>query len=117
MLVNAVSIDNCFVLLPPAFFAVTVNVDFSHFVGVPEIALPVRVNPSGNVPLSRLHVMGVSPVAANVWLYAVPGSPSGNDAVVIFGATGSGSFLQAVIAKPIISAMLIIPNALIVFFI
>jgi hypothetical protein len=33
-----------------------------------------------------LHVMGVSLVAASVWLYAVPTPPSDNDAVVIAGA-------------------------------
>ena len=37
-------------------------------VGVPEMVLPDKLRPSGRLPLSMLHVMGVSPVAARVWL-------------------------------------------------
>jgi hypothetical protein len=32
-----------------------------------------------------LHVMGVSPVAVKVWLYAVPTVPPDNDVVVMVG--------------------------------
>jgi hypothetical protein len=34
-----------------------------------------------------LQVIGVSPVAVSVWLYAVSTTPLGNDVVVIVGAT------------------------------
>jgi hypothetical protein len=81
-------IDNDFVLFPVELVALTVKLLVSAVVGVPEIT-PVdpRLKPSGNdVPLSRLHVMGVSPVASSVWLYAVPTVPLGNDVVVITGA-------------------------------
>jgi hypothetical protein len=81
-------IDNCLVLFPAALVAFTVKADVPAVVGVPEIApLPKRFKPVGNVPLSRLHVIGVSPVAASVWLYAAPTVPPGNVAVVIVGAT------------------------------
>ena len=58
----AIVIDNCFVPLPVVLVALTVNVDVPAVDGVPVIA-PVAesVKPVGNVPLSRLHVMGVSP--------------------------------------------------------
>jgi hypothetical protein len=64
-----------------------VKVKVLAVVGVPVIApvVALSVKPPGNVP-SMLHVMGVSPVAASVQLYAVPVSPFGNDAVVIVGA-------------------------------
>jgi hypothetical protein len=82
--------DNCLVLFPAALVAITVKVlvNVLSVVGVPVIVpLSARLRPVGNVPPSRLHVMGVSPVAASVWLYAVPVTPSGNVAVVIVGAT------------------------------
>jgi hypothetical protein len=80
-------IDNCFVSLPAALVAFTVKVYVFAAVGVPVIAPSAeRLKPVGNVPLSRLHVIGVSPVASSVRLYAVPTVPPGNDAVVIFGA-------------------------------
>jgi len=91
MLVNTsklMVIDNGFVTLPAVLVALTVKLDVAAVVGVPEI-MPVvsaRFKPVGNVPLSRLQVMGVVPVAANVWLYAVPVVPLGNDVVVIVGA-------------------------------
>jgi len=55
--------------------------------GVPDITPDVeRANPSGNEPVSMLHVIGVFPVALSVWLYAVPTTPFGSVSVVIFGA-------------------------------
>jgi hypothetical protein len=80
------------VSLPASFVALTVNVEVPAAVGVPEIT-PVSVfsvNPSGSVPLSRLHVIGVSPDAMIVWLYAASTVPPGNAAVVIVGDTGAG---------------------------
>jgi len=63
----AMVMDNGLVLFPAALAALTVNVNFPAVVGVPEIApVPARLKPAGNVPLSRLQVMGVSPVAVNV---------------------------------------------------
>ena len=93
--------DNCFVLLPAALVALTVKVDVPAVVGVPEIALPVRLKPAGNVPFSRLHVMGVSPVAASVWLYAVPVVPFGNVVVVIVGAVTSFCFVHGPLLEPV----------------
>jgi hypothetical protein len=71
-----------------ALAALTVNVDVPVVVGVPEITPVVgaRLKPVGNAPLSTLHVMGASPVAVTVRLYAVPLVPSGNVEVVIVGA-------------------------------
>ena len=73
---------------PVALAALTVKSNVPASVGVPEIT-PVaspRVNPSGNAPLARLQVMGASPAAASVWLYAVPTVPFGNVVVVMVGA-------------------------------
>jgi hypothetical protein len=85
-------IDNDFVSIPATLVAFTVKVDvsvsFAVVVGVPEITpVPARLKPAGNAPLSRLHVMGVVPVAVSVWLYPFPTAPSGNFSVVIVGAT------------------------------
>jgi hypothetical protein len=70
------------------FEAVTVNVFLPDVVGVPEIT-PValfNVRPAGSVPEVSDHVIGVSPVAASVWLYAVLTEPSERLVVVIVGA-------------------------------
>jgi hypothetical protein len=84
----AIVIDSCFVPLPAAFSAFTVNAADVAVVGVPAImpVVALRVNPVGNVPLAMLHVMGASPVASSVWLYAVFTVPLGNELVVIVGA-------------------------------
>jgi hypothetical protein len=81
--------DNGLVAFPAALVAFTVKFFVSFVVGSPEITPLVssRVKPSGNEPpASMLHVMGLSPVAASVSLYAVPTVPSDNDRVVITGA-------------------------------
>jgi hypothetical protein len=67
-----------------------VNVNVSATVGVPEITLLESVKPPGNDPLSTLHVIGVVPEAASVWLYAVPTVPPANVVVVIVGAVPAG---------------------------
>ena len=86
-LAAAITIENCFVSLPAALVALAVKLNVFAAVGVPEITPAVeRVKPVGNVPVSMLHVIGVSPVTASVWLYPVPTVPFGNDAVVIVGA-------------------------------
>jgi len=112
-------IDNCLVSLPAALAALTVNVDVFAVVGVPEIAPAVEsVKPVGNAPESRVHVMGVSPLAANVWLYAVFTVPLGNDVVVIVGAVGAvpSSPPPQAVKNPIIATNAIIPNIRTVFF-
>jgi hypothetical protein len=89
---------NCFVSFPLSLAALTVKVNVFAVVGVPVIA-PVsgaRVKPAGNAPLAILHVMGVSPVAVNVWLYAVPTAPLGTVVVVIAGAVPSPPLLLSV---------------------
>jgi hypothetical protein len=81
-------IDNAFVSLPPPFVAFTVKLNVPVAEGVPEITPAVeRVKPVGNEPLSRVHVIGVEPVAVRVWLYAVPSTPPGKVVVVIAGGT------------------------------
>jgi hypothetical protein len=89
---TAIVMDNDFVLFPATLVAFTVKVDVSVsvavVVGVPEITpVAAMFKPAGKVPLSRLHVMGVVPVAVSVWLYPFPTAPSGNVSVVIVGAT------------------------------
>ena len=80
-------IEKIFLLFPMSLVALTWNVDVPDVVGVPEITPSVEsVKPVGNVPVSMSQIMGVSPVAVNVWLYTVPVFPSGNVAVVIVGA-------------------------------
>jgi hypothetical protein len=116
--------DNCLVSLPVALVALTVKVYVFAVVGIPEITLvPARLKPAGNEPLSRLHVMGLSPVAASVSLYATPSFPSGNDVLVIAGAVPCLPppvplpSPQAPKENPIIATMTIIPDNLILFFI
>jgi phosphohistidine swiveling domain-containing protein len=88
---SPIVIENGFVPIPTALAALTVKLDVPTAVGVPEITpvVPARFKPVGNVPLPIVHVIGVSPVAASVWLYAVPTVPFGNVAVVIVGAIPS----------------------------
>ena len=84
---GSMTIDNDFVLLPAELAALTVKVDVPSDVGVPEITPSGKsAKPSGNDPLSCVHVMGVSPVAVSLWLYAIITFPFGNDVVVITGA-------------------------------
>jgi hypothetical protein len=84
---TAIVMDNDFVSCPLRLLAFMVKVDVPTVVGVPEIApFAAKLKPAGNVPLSRLHVMGMSPVASSVWLYAVPTIPFGNVSVLIAGA-------------------------------
>ena len=88
---GAIVIVNCFVWFPAALVALTMKVDSPTVVGFPEITPAVeRFKFVGNVPLSRVHVMGVSPVAVSVKLYSVPTAPSNNVVVVMVGATGAG---------------------------
>jgi hypothetical protein len=111
--------DNCFVLFPAALVAFTVKVDVFASMGVPVIVpSAARPKPAGNVPLAMLHVMGVSPVASSVWLYAVPTVPPGNVAVVILGTVPPPlPSPQAAKENPIIAINPISPNRLMEFFI
>ena len=53
--------------------ALTVKLNVPSVDGIPEMTpLVESVKPLGRLPLSRLHIIGVEPVAARVWLYAVP---------------------------------------------
>ena len=62
-------IESDFVALPAALVALTVKLNVPLDVGVPEIVpLDERLRPPGNEPLWMLHVIGVVPVAARVWL-------------------------------------------------
>ena len=59
-----------FVILPATFVARIVKLDVPIVVGVPVIAPDVvfRLNPAGRLPLAIAQVIGVVPVAANLWL-------------------------------------------------
>ena len=84
---SAIVIESALVADPAEFSAFTVKLEVPAAVGVPVIVpLVFRVNPAGSVPLEMLHVMGVVPVAARVWLYAVPTVPFGSVVVVIAGS-------------------------------
>ena len=75
------------VLFPAAFVALAVKLNVPAAVGVPDIVpLPARARPPGNEPPARSQVIGADPVAARVWLYAVPVAPPGREAVVMLGA-------------------------------
>ena len=76
-----------FVTLPAEFVAFTVKFDVPAVVGVPVIAPVVafKIKPTGSVPFSTAHIIGVVPVAASLWLYALFTVPSGREAVVIVG--------------------------------
>ena len=82
---GSMTMESAFVPLPAALAALTVKLDVPAVVGVPEMAPAESVKPPGNTPVSMLHVIGVVPVAVNVWLYAVPTVPPGNAVVVIVG--------------------------------
>jgi hypothetical protein len=125
LLAGAIVIDRFFSSFPVAFVAVTFTLDVPAVVGVPAITpvVALRVKPEGNAPVT-LHVMGLSPVAASVWLYAVFTVPLGNDAVVIVGAVpvppppvASLPLSQAAKENPITAARAITPNTLNTFFI
>ena len=106
-------IDNCFASVPLLLVALTVKVDGPAVVGVPEI-VPVdalRLKPAGNEPLLTLHVMGVSPAAESVWLYAVPTVPLGNDVVMIVGAVPPPVLpLGSVVAEAVFDLALSVPS-------
>ena len=61
---------NCFESDDTEFVALTVKLNVSADVGVPEIAPVVlfKLNPVGRLPLAIDHVIGVVPVAVSVWL-------------------------------------------------
>jgi hypothetical protein len=82
-----------FVTLPALFAALTVKLNVPLAVGVPEMVLPDKLKPPGRLPLplTILQVIGVSPVAARAWLYAVPTVPPGREVVVILGAIGAAA--------------------------
>jgi hypothetical protein len=73
--------------------SVTITVKFDvtlGAVGIPEIR-PVallRVKPAGNAPALVVKVSVPNPMAATIWLYAVPATPAGSVVVVIVGAAG-----------------------------
>jgi hypothetical protein len=104
-------IESGFVSLPVALVAFTVNSYVPAVDGVPEIVPLESVKPVGNAPVSMLHVMGVSPVAVKVWLYAVPAVPPDNDVVVIVRAVPTPP-LDAIVIE---SCFVLFPAVLIAF--
>jgi len=56
------------VAFPKSLVALTVKLDVPAAVGVPEItpAAPFKPSPEGRLPLAKVHVIGVVPVAARV---------------------------------------------------
>ena len=104
--------ENAFVAVPPPV-TWTVKSKVPAAVGVPPRApAEERVRPAGSVPADTDQVYGVvPPVAANVWLYAVPAVPDASEAVEIVGATAAGGSLEMpgnVI--PLISVTLLMPS-------
>lgn len=70
----SITIESAFVASGAVpFAALTVKLNVPSVDGIPEMMpLVERAKPPGRLPLSRLHVIGIEPVAARVWLYAVP---------------------------------------------
>ena len=69
--------------------ACNVNTNEPAAVGVP-LSTPLAglsVRPGGSAPVAIDHVIGVVPLAVNVWLYALPVVPAGGAALVMDGAT------------------------------
>jgi hypothetical protein len=70
--------------------SVTIKVKFDvtlGTVGVPEIRPALlRAKPTGNAPALVVKVSAPNPVAATIWLYAVPSTPAGSVVVVMAGA-------------------------------
>ena len=66
----AITIFRGFVILPVVFVALTVKLDVPIVVGVPVIAPDVsfKLKPAGRLPLAIDQVIGVVPVAVNLWL-------------------------------------------------
>jgi len=62
------TILNARVWFPALFAAMTVKLNVPTVVGVPEItpAAPFKPNPEGRLPLAKVHVIGVVPVAVRV---------------------------------------------------
>jgi hypothetical protein len=79
----------CAGLLESVTFTVKFAVPFGP-VGVPVTApAGLIANPGGKFPALVVNVKGASPpVAATVWLYAVPSTPAGSDVVVMLGGAG-----------------------------
>ena len=67
---GSIVMENALASLPVSLVAPRVKFAVPAAVGVPEITPVVSfsVKPSGKLPLSTAHVMGVSPVAARVAL-------------------------------------------------
>ena len=65
-----ISILRDFVPFPAEFVALTLKLNVPVVVGVPVIAPVVvfKTKPVGNLPLETDQVIGVVPVAVNVWL-------------------------------------------------
>jgi hypothetical protein len=62
------AILKAFVVFPATFVALTVKLDVTIVVGVPEIN-PVfifKLNPAGRVPLATAQIIGVVPLTASV---------------------------------------------------
>jgi hypothetical protein len=72
-------------VVPALSFTCTVKVAVPATVGVPLIVPPAdKLSPLGNDPVATDHEYPpVPPVAASVWLYAVPTVPLGSEAVEI----------------------------------
>lgn len=79
----------CAGLLESVTLTVKFDVPFGP-VGVPVIAPALLiVNPGGKLPALVVNVKGANPpVAATVWLYAVPSTPAGSEVVVMLGGAG-----------------------------
>jgi len=66
---DSILISSTFFAILALFSAFTVKLKDPSLAGVPDITpSSERVRPGGKLPSSRLHIMGVSPVASSDWL-------------------------------------------------
>src|SRR5215831_7720438 len=81
-------------------FTCTVKFAVPAVVGVPVMApFAARVSPAGNAPVVIDQVLPPAPpLAARVWLYAVPTVALGSDAVVTLNCGGATTMLRAFVA-------------------
>jgi len=91
-----------FVASPTALLALSVNAYVPAAVGVPD-STPTELSDkpagSGRLAGSKDHVIGVSPVADSVWLYATPVVPSGRVGVVMIGGADT-VMLRSFVSSP-----------------
>src|SRR5689334_340609 len=87
-------------------FTCTVKLLVPAVVGVPEIApAGESASPAGRLPLATVHWLPpLPPLAASVWEYGVPATPSGSDAVVTLRPGGAIVMVSAWVAVALLES-------------